>query len=238
MGDYTIGYADSAKFPLAQALAVSAAFPGGFGPLRIDASALEWRKREWDAPLGTEESVLPVYRTLHLYDGGVYDNLGLEPFFDAGRGVAKLPEVYIVVSDAGSPLPRGFSFGSLNPKRLKRIADIMADQSHALRVRTFTHYLQQEPKRGAFIFIRTPVGGSNDDSEFASSFPTTLRKLTLDEFDRLAGHGYRVALQVEKEYGLFRRPTAPRIGRESGTTIPPVDWGGQQFEGERQVTSG
>ena len=33
IGDYTLGYAKPGNYPLANALAVSAAFPGGFGPL-------------------------------------------------------------------------------------------------------------------------------------------------------------------------------------------------------------
>lgn len=205
LGDYTLGYAAGASFPLADALAVSAAFPGGFGPLRIDTKKFEWRKRSWDAPLGTEKEVQIGFDALHLYDGGVYDNLGLEPFFDCGKCSTKHPENYIIVSDAGSPLPNGFYFRQLSPRRLKHIADIMADQSHALRVRSFSTYLQKEPNRGAFIFINTPTDGTDNSAAFASGFPTTLRKLSVSEFDRLAGHGYRVAVQVERQYGLCRR---------------------------------
>jgi len=150
-----------------------------------------------------------------LYDGGVYDNLGLEPFFDAGRGKSKNPESVIIVSDAGAPLPSGFSFFALNPFRLKRVADIMANQAHALRVRTFSNYLQQGPGRGAFIYIGTPVDAELPckSADFASTFPTTLRRIDLSEFDRLADHGYRVAKHVEKAYGLVA----------SSTTIPPSE---------------
>lgn len=201
-GDYTVGYASGGNFPLADALAVSAAFPGGFGPLKIAAKEFNWRKRPWDAPVGSETTVHMGYEALHLYDGGVYDNLGLEPFFDAGRQAAKHAESYIIVSDAGSPLPEGFSFRSLNPVRLKRIADIMSDQSRALRVRTFANYLRQGSSRGAIVFITTPTDEPDNTVSFASAFPTTLRKLTLNEFDQLAGHGYRVSLKFDKEYGL------------------------------------
>ena len=50
IGDYTLGYASAARFPLANALAVSAAFPGGFGPLALDARRFEWYKRQWGTP--------------------------------------------------------------------------------------------------------------------------------------------------------------------------------------------
>ena len=136
MGDYLSGYTDTKNFPLANAMAVSAAFPGGFGPLTLKATLYDWKKREWDAPAGSEQSI-DVGDRLHLYDGGVYDNLGLEPFFDSGKGLSRQDQHAIVVSDAGKPLPQGFSKGPLNPFRLARVADIMSDQSHALRVRTF-----------------------------------------------------------------------------------------------------
>ena len=208
MGDYTLGYASPGEFPLANALAVSAAFPGGFGPLALNASKFNWRKRHWDALVGTEQTVDIGYKRLHLYDGGVYDNLGLEPFFDAGRGTSKLQTACIVVSDAGAPLSPGFSFGSLNLFRLKRVADIMADQAHALRVRTFSTYLQAAGERGAFIYIGTPLTTEEvcKSAAYAASFPTTLRRLTLDEFDRLANHGYQVTAQVELKYGLVNIP--------------------------------
>lgn len=80
LGDYDLGYADAADFPLAQALAVSAAFPGGIGPLCLETGAYVWRKNG-PGREGTQETTTHcAYATLHLYDGGVYDNLGLEPF--------------------------------------------------------------------------------------------------------------------------------------------------------------
>ena len=207
LGDYTLGYAPPGKFQLAAALAVSAAFPGGFGALAFDATRFEWRKRPWDASPDSTEVVDIGYKRLHLYDGGVYDNLGLEPFFDAGRGQLKHPGHYLVVSDAGAPLPSGFSLGPLNPFRLKRVADIMSDQAHALRVRTFSTYVQQGADRGAFVYIATPLTDTETctSAQYAASFPTTLRRLTEAEFDRLANHGYSVSTKVERLYGFGPR---------------------------------
>ncbi len=209
IGDYQLGYAAPGDFPLSKAIAMSAAFPGGFGPLRINARNFNWRKRAWGATVDTEESVDIGYKALHLYDGGVYDNLGLEPFFDAGKGMSKHPGSVIIVSDAGAPLPFGFSFFPLNPFRLKRVADIMSDQAHALRVRTFSNYLQQGQRRGSFIYIDTGVNAELPckSAEFASNFPTTLRRIDLSDFDRLADHGYRVAKLVANTYGLVDSPT-------------------------------
>jgi NTE family protein len=210
VGDYELGYADAERFPLSSAMAVSAAFPVGFGPLTLDAARFEWRKRPWGAPLVTERVVDIGYRQLHLYDGGVYDNLGMEPLFDAGRGVAKNAGEIILVSDAGAPLRPGFSLFALNPWRLKRVADIMSEQARALRVRAFSNFLQQGPERGAYLYINTPVTGATPcaSQTFASSFPTTLRRPTRDEFDALIEHGYRVARHVESRYGLLGAPAS------------------------------
>jgi NTE family protein len=195
LGDYMLGYASPGDLPLADALAVSAAFPGGFGPLSLDAENFVWKKRpEWNSPAESVQVTEIGYRRLHLYDGGVYDNLGIEPFFDAGRGVPKVGVDFIYVSDAGALLAPGFSRLSLNPWRLKRVADIMSDQARALRVRTFMSYLGGDPTRGAYAYIGMPasaehcIGGSQP-----ASFPTTLRCATKREFDCIACHGYAVA---------------------------------------------
>lgn len=198
LGDYLSGYADARHFPLADALAVSAAFPGGFGPLSIKTNEFTWYKRDWDAPKGSEAPVPPSFQKLHLYDGGVYDNLGLEPFFDAGRSIQKLPDSYILVSDAGLPLGNNPLGRAINPFRLKRVADIMSDQARALRVRAFVNYIQQACDRGGFVFIGCQTEGMDTVlAERAKAFPTTLRRLTLNEFDDLVRHGAEAA-----DYGL------------------------------------
>lgn len=205
IGDYTLGYASAERFPLASALAVSAAFPGGFGPLTLDTHRFEWRRRPWDAPPDAAKPVEATFRRLHLYDGGVYDNMGLEPFFDAGRQRPKHDGAFIICSDAGAPLESGFNRGPLNVFRLKRVADIMSDQSRSLRVRAFVHYLQQTPAGGAYLYINTATSPQQScpSAQFAATFPTTLRRLDHDEFDRLAAHGQAVSEQFRKEYGLL-----------------------------------
>lgn len=205
IGDYTLGYASAERFPLASALAVSAAFPGGFGPLTLDARRFDWRRRSWDQPPEAAKPVEAAFRRLHLYDGGVYDNMGLEPFFDAGRQRPKRDGDFIICSDAGAPLASGFNQGPLNVFRLKRVADIMSDQSRSLRVRAFAHYLQQTPSGGSYLYINTPISGKEScpSAQFAASFPTTLRRLDHVEFDRLAAHGQAVAERFHKDYGLL-----------------------------------
>ncbi|WP_035877457.1 patatin-like phospholipase family protein [Cupriavidus sp. amp6] len=220
MGDYDLGYAKVESFSVAKAMAISAAFPGGIGPLTVESGNFEWEKREeWHAAAPTRYE-LP-YRTLHLYDGGLYDNLGMEPMFDVGRQAIKrdgtLPGdiQYMIVSDGGAPFPRQAIPHPLNPFRFKRIADIALDQSRALRVRAFVNFLQKNPMSGAYLGIgaraedsirkfstgREEVAAkllgeqwlSPDESKTAATYSTTLHRMSETSFDLLARHGYETA---------------------------------------------
>lgn len=70
---------DPAAFPVARAVAASAAFPGIFPPVRVAA-------------------VAPVASTLYLGDGGIVDNLGLEPALDAPPPSSARAVVVVVVN--------------------------------------------------------------------------------------------------------------------------------------------
>lgn len=202
IGDYTIGYASAKEYKLANAMAVSAAFPGGIGPLVLNTSQYEWRT--W-IPTGLGQVRNIPYKKLHLYDGGVYDNLGLEPYFNSGTLQAKDPNLYIITSDAGAPLRTGFSLWSINPFRLKRVLDIISNQARALRVRTFITYVLADKLNGAYIYINTPLvdGTICAEADRASSYPTGLSKISKEDFDQIAGYGYQVTKKIERESGLY-----------------------------------
>lgn len=220
MGDYELGYADVGGFTLAKAMAISAAFPGGIGPLTVKSKHLEWKKRKQWGTGEPEPFQLPFSR-LHLYDGGLYDNLGIEPMFDVGRQNLKKDDTlrsdiaYLLVSDGGAPLARQAIPHPLNPFRFKRIADIALDQSRALRVRAFVNFLQKSPAAGAYVGIGAKAEDSiqrfskgrealaaellskpwlsAEEAERAAVYSTTLRQMTEASFDLLARHGYETA---------------------------------------------
>jgi NTE family protein len=199
IGDWSIGYAYGGDFPLADAMAVSAAFPGLIGPLALDAADYAWRKRL----SRSDQDIACPFKRLHLYDGGVYDNLGLESFFDAGRQESKIGNTVIYASDAGAPLdlekPRWY-----NLFRVKRLAAIMAEQSRALRVRAFYNYIDRDASAGAYVYIGTSLQhGDAHKAQAARGFPTGLSRLTHEQFDLIAGHGYEVARGVEHRHGLL-----------------------------------
>lgn len=220
-GDYELGYAPASDFKVADAMAVSAAFPGGIGPLVIRSSSYRWHRRTaWDAsPESTQKVMLP-YRRLHLYDGGVYDNLGLESVFDVGKQGFKEGITYLLVSDAGAPFERKRLTPLYNPLRLKRVMDITMEQVRALRLRALMPFLLAAPRRGAYVQIgvHAPVGMerlakalaagakaeppaalmqqawlSARDALLAASESTSLARLQPEVFCRISMHGYETA---------------------------------------------
>ncbi|MDN7909665.1 patatin-like phospholipase family protein [Burkholderia cepacia] len=220
MGDYELGYANVDDFSLARAMAISAAFPGGIGPLTVNSEQFEWKKRkQWGA--GAPEPYQLPFDHLHLYDGGLYDNLGIEPLFDVGRQQLKSDDTlrsditYLLVSDGGAPFARQTIPHQLNPFRFKRIADIALDQGRALRVRAFVNFLQKNPTAGAYVGIGAAAESSikrfakgretiaaglltrdwlpDTDAKRAATYSTTLHRLTELNFDLLARHGYETA---------------------------------------------
>ncbi len=199
-GDYDLGYADSRQFPFAQAMAVSAAFPGGIGAFELDTRKYQWLRAEaWDSSAEKKIVACP-YKTLHLYDGGVYDNLGLEPFFDIGAARPKYENDFLLVSDAGSPFTKGFSYTALNPMRLKRVLDITMEQCRSLRIRGILGHFSANKGSGTYVWINAQTDPEHEAMRaFASGFSTTLCKLRPKDFAQIAGYGYLV---IQKR--LFR----------------------------------
>ncbi|MFO0754603.1 MAG: patatin-like phospholipase family protein [Thermodesulfovibrionales bacterium] len=216
MGDYKLGYADAADFKLADAMAVSAAFPVGIGPLKIDTRKRPWYSRDSRLHVSSEESYKLKFGFLHLYDGGVYDNLGLEPLFDMGKQRFKNDEQSplidaVIVSDAASPFSECPIPGPLHPGRLVRVVRVAFDQTRALRVRSFVTFLQNSPFSGMYLQIgsdpRKKLATYSQNDHFgyydwmgsdmilkAVSYKTTLSRMSMEYFDLIERHGYETAL--------------------------------------------
>ena len=213
-GDYTLGYADASNFKLASAMAMSAAFPFGIGPLPLNAVNYTWKKKPtWNA---IKEDIVSIdFNTLHLYDAGLYDNLGIEPFFDMGRQSIKpnLDIDFLFVSDASapfvsSPIPHPMSF-----RRAQKIMDILTEQIRFLRVRSLMNYFKNSSAGlmcvigdSPFTFIQNKGLTEHVISELLSEkwldggelnhahrYKTTLKKMTFTDFDIISRHGYETA---------------------------------------------
>jgi NTE family protein len=225
-GDYEMGYADFRNFGLAKAMAVSAAFPGGIGPLALEVQEYQWQKREsWNSSHPPSD-FLPPFTHLHLYDGGLYDNLGIEPLFDIGRRTIKdsAGDIdFIIISDAGAPFTRLLLPKVLRWRRLKRFMDIVMEQARSLRVRAFVNFLQQNPSAGMYLQIGSlPIEGIQtysstnncDDSQkpewlsyeevkIIASLPTTLRQMREQDFDSAVKHGRETAYWNDLAFSPF-----------------------------------
>lgn len=228
-GDYELGYADAADFKVADAMAVSAAFPVGIGPLALRTADYVWHKRDtWGAKPEDAQQVILPYKHIHLYDGGLYDNLGVEPLFDMSAGGFREGVDYIIASDAGAPLERTSPKSILNPFRAKRLIDITMEQVRSLRVRSLVSFLSAEPGRGVYVQMgveaqkhitklqeKNPavaqellgqVWLDTDEVHRAAAHPTDLKVLRPEEFDRLATHGYQTVKCNER---MFQQVTTP-----------------------------
>ena len=228
MGDYLFGYSRDTDIPLSDAMAASAGFPGGIGALPFNTTQKHWYQYV-DAPAPTlatggettlkTQTVQPPYPQVHLWDGGAYDNQGLEGLHDFVKGW-QLGIDFLIVSDAaGRSKPEAYHMG---PKAIMRLmTGIMMDQVRSLRTRAIIERFINHQDKGVFLqtgntsehIIRSARRDSNltvaaidaevakiaQDSlspleaQKAAEMPTVIRKLTSEEFERLFRHGFEVA---------------------------------------------
>ncbi|SDL53775.1 NTE family protein [Maridesulfovibrio ferrireducens] len=225
-GDYKLGYTLAKEYKLANAMAMSAAFPVGIGPLFFDASQHSW---EIPKKYQTSNDACPPanFKKIHLYDGGVYDNLGIEPLFNIGtQSYKKHSDInFLIVSDAGAPfcqqpIPSPFSW-----KRMNKLLDIIQEQTRALRVRSFVAFLRKNYETnqncdGMYLQI-----GSNpvtklakhmvspntqpsysqwlkaESVQKAAKYRTTLSKFKEKDFELISRHGYETFLWNQRAWG-------------------------------------
>lgn len=227
MGDYLTSYALTPDFPISMAVAASAAVPGLIGPLRMDADAYTWHHVDASGrPTGDQQP--PISRRILLWDGGVYDNMGLEALLKV-RGGFRNGVNFVIASDASRPLTIDSSRVRLSrPFYIPpfRLIDIATDQSRALRSRILVQHFLNNPNTGVLVrsgntheTVSRATGRdavqtgliSTDHANSLMNMKTTLRCLTRQEFDCLALHGYEAADATLSLYcpALFRSCTCP-----------------------------
>jgi NTE family protein len=217
MGDYTIGYVEKPEIPVSEVMAASAGFPVLIGPYSLNTKDYHW------APYNKEDKAWrpPADQTLHLWDGGVYDNLGLESVFKLENGQNSVKDVDdIIVSNASASIGHQERKTGLSVKNLKRLLDISMDQVVALRTREVMDYITRTG-RGMYIKIGnsaekiTTDSGCTDETRgrlIAKCLPaeqarkalyyaTTLSKPSSDDMQTLLRHGYEV---VKCTYDCYR----------------------------------
>lgn len=208
-GDYRLGYLSPPppEWRLARAVAASSCFPPVFNPLPLDVAPSQLKSRRWgklDAPGGPD---------VRLTDGGLYDNLGLEPVWKNHRAV--------LVSDGGAVFSNAGDRGLF--QRIGRYIDILDNQAVALRKRWLISSFLDGDLDGAYWGIGSASasfarGGAGYPEALVDEAIATVRT-DLDAFSDaeiavLENHGYTLAA------GAAATHLASLVG--SGPT-PPVN---------------
>jgi len=221
MGDYSFGYTYNTNIPLSDALAASAGFPGLIGPLVLKTHPHSWfkyvdegMKELTDPEFHVErktKSIDPMYPKLHLWDGGVYDNLGLEGLHNFIGGWRDDIDFLIVSDASGRPEPEKYHWWKA-PLRI--ITGVMMDQVRSLRSRAVAERLINHPSedRGSLLqigntceYTLTDAGREAEiskvctgclgkhEADFAANMKTKISRLSEKDYQLLFRHGYEVA---------------------------------------------
>ena len=175
VGSYQAGYAMPAPaWPVARAVAASSCFPPVFSPLPIK----DGQKAAW--------------RGMSVSDGGLYDNLGIQP-------VEK--HAAVLVSDGGQPFVAAVPKGMCG--RVKAYLAVNGKQAGALRKRLLIGHFQDKVRQGTYWGIGSAVRRYRPDTqpgygkEFATGTIAPIRT-DMDAFSEaeiavLMNHGYLLA---------------------------------------------
>ena len=199
VGSYMAGYAaPPSGWTVARAVAASSCFPPLFNPqpIGLDPSVLKGGRD----PAGDERNAR--VKGLRLSDGGLYDDMGLEPVWKS--------HAVILVSDGGSTFDAGADAGLL--WRLNRYVEVIGRQSGAQRKRWLISNFVEGVLRGTYWGIGTDI----DNYEIgAVGYPLGLVKrliaeirTDLDRFEEgegaiLENHGYLLADAAVRRHAGF-----------------------------------
>jgi len=186
MGAKDLGYVSYPELELADAIAASAGFPIGIGPFRLDVDKFDFMPRGF----AEEKSLL-------LYDGGLYDNLGIEVLIKNNFTSFSKEIDFVMLSDASKPFEnKSVSYFG----RVNRIIDASTEQIRSLKARLFHKFLDEHRDDCMHIRIGTRYANLNDDAKKAKSVPTDLKKMSTEDFDALQANGYTTAMKMFDKY--------------------------------------
>jgi len=252
IGDYACGYVKPPppEWTIAKAIALSSCFPPVFDPawpnLRADQFVAmtdpDGNKRE----LSPEESdrLREARSKLTLTDGGVYDNLGLEPVWKR--------HATVLVSDGGKPLQQKYVPPGL---RLMRYGEVIQNQVLALRKRWLIDIYRRakiDPAAdvftGAYWGIMSATANYRANAGYGYSkglaariadMRTDLNAFSPNEVAVLDKHGYELADIAVKTHApeLIRFKDAPLKPRYASAKLSDellvqraLDWSGSRIK--------
>jgi NTE family protein len=219
MGDYYAGYYDASEVRLSDAVAASSAFPPGFSALRLklpdgdDASRVDpfGEQRDVSAKRGDQKHSSGGNSVL-LTDGGVYDNLAVEPVWRTYNA--------LLVSDAGNLFESIPKSGQALITRLKRVVDISMEQVAGVRKRWLVNEFIGTRRTGAIWTLHTRLedfplrnlpGYGIDARRLLHQVRTDLNAFSEGEIACLVNHGYTLANAALQSHAisLCPNPSAP-----------------------------
>ncbi|MCH8627189.1 patatin-like phospholipase family protein [Arsenicicoccus piscis] len=207
LGDYRLGFAPPPPaWRIADSVATSCAFPPVFAPRRLDGASLGLS----GGTPGLESSAAreDVLRTIELSDGGVYDQLALEPVWKDHRTV--------LVSDGGAVFRARTTYTPFG--RALRILNIATDGGTSVRVRWLHASMAAHEVEGATWALDTvvPQGYPPAVAEMIGRVRTDLDSFSEGERAIVERHGYLVAEQSIREH-------APHLVVHDAPLAPPFD---------------
>jgi NTE family protein len=172
MGEHELGVVPAPDFKVSRAVAASSAFPPVFPPLRLDAATYP-------------HAASVEYVT--LTDGGVYDNMGVNPVVRVVRNALD----YAIVSDGGKPFAIDDRPTDSGLIVLKASLGIMMEQIRGLEFDRLQHrFLAKDGPKPLWFSIDSKEGEVQaGDAAFASAIATNLQRLPDDEMNVLTRHG-------------------------------------------------
>jgi NTE family protein len=220
MGDWQFGSHYNPPFRLADAAAASAAVPYVIGALHLPLPTDGWYRTN-PATRRPDGKRPPPITSVHLWDGGAYENLGFESVYKPEHGLQGCD--FLICSDASGPLPdlskpssaRALLTGHLVAPRL---FDICSDQIRSLRTRMFMSSVIGGSVNGVLLRMGNSVRDidikagrqrsaetydlfqTDRDVALALRYPTDLRVISESDFDGIARHGYEITDAVLTAY--------------------------------------
>ena len=169
MGEWELDFAGAENFPICLAVAASSAFPPVFPPLKLDQHLYEAAGVDY----------------VTLSDGGVYDNLGVNPLFRRRHDLA-----YLLVSDAGKPFEVDQRPVESGTGVLTHLVGVLMEQVRGLQFERLRLWGQVEKATPIWFSIDSTEGEARPgDAAFASSVGTNLKRLSGAEMETLGRHG-------------------------------------------------
>jgi NTE family protein len=196
MWDWRVGEILEPKIELAVAVAASSAFPPVLSP-----AYLQVKDADFVPGSGSNLQRPPFTTDVMLADGGVYDNLGLEPAWKSFDT--------ILVSDGGKAL--GFEERPKTDKmgQTLRVLDVIQNQVYALRTRELVSSYKAKERKGAYWGINTKIAEYKvadalpcppDKTAALAGYPTRLAAVPSATQEKLINWGYAVCDAAMRAY--------------------------------------